>query len=170
VLISAVIRGATPLDVPAVTALLRELGYSAEGDRVAATLRQILDDPGALVFVAADDVQGVVGLLSLSYRPVLRRQGVAGTIEELVVRADARGQGVGDRLLQYAKGLASERGWVRLETAVARLREVNRGDFFDSRGFGRSDSLTYCWTRLEGSHPVLPVLPALDLPRRHEFV
>src|SRR5881628_810858 len=100
-----VIRSAAAADAPAVTALLHDLGYPVEPDRVAATVRQLLDDPGVVV-VAVDDEHGVVGLLSLSCRPVLRLQGMAGTIEELAVRPAARGRGVGDRLLQYAKGLA----------------------------------------------------------------
>jgi N-acetylglutamate synthase-like GNAT family acetyltransferase len=162
-----VIRSAAAADAPAVTALLHDLGYPVEPERVAATVRQLLDDPGAFVVVAVDDEHGVVGLLSLSCRPVLRLQGMAGTIEELAVRPAARGRGVGNRLLQYAKGLASARGWVRLEMAVARRREVTRGTFFDSRGFSRGDCVTYRWGRLESRHPVLPTL---GQPRRHEFV
>lgn len=163
-----VIRSATVSDAPAVTTILRDLGYPVERDRVAAALRQLLDDPGTFVVVADDDEHGVVGLLSLSCRPVLRLQGVAGTIEELAVCSDVRAHGVGDRLVQYAKGLASERRWVRLETAIARRREVNRGDFFDSRGFSRGDCVTYRWSRLEARHPALPALD--QPPRRHEFV
>ena len=117
-----VIRSAVVADAPAVTSLLHDLGYPVEHDRVGAALRRLLEDPGAFVVVAVDDEREVVGLLSLSCRPVLRLQGVVATIEELAVRSDARARGVGDRLLQYAKGLASERGWVRLEMTVTRRR------------------------------------------------
>ena len=166
--IPLVIRQTSLADAPAVTALLRELGYPAEPDRVASTLRRLLDDTSAFVFVGVEETYSVVGLLSLSCRPVLRLQGVAGTIEVLAVLAEARSRGVGGRLLQYAKGLASERGWVRLEMGVTQLREVNRSDFFDSRGFSRADSLTYRWSRLEGCHPVLPAIARAR--HRHEFV
>jgi N-acetylglutamate synthase-like GNAT family acetyltransferase len=162
-----VIRSAVAADAPAVTALLCELGYPVERDRVGAALRRLLDDPGAFVVVAVNDEQEVIGLLSLSCRLVLRLQGVAATIEELAVRSDARARGVGDRLLQYAKGLASERGWVRLEMTVTRRREVTRSNFFDSRGFGRGDCVTYRWGRLEAKNPALP---ALQRPARHELV
>jgi N-acetylglutamate synthase-like GNAT family acetyltransferase len=161
------IRSAVPSDTPAVTALLRDLGYPVEPGRVGAALGRLLDDPGAFVIVAVDEERGVVGLLSLSCRPVLRLQGVAATIEELAVKSDARTHGVGDRLVQYAKGLASERGWVRLEMTVTRRREVTRGDFFDSRGFSRGDCVTYRWGRLEAQNPAVPTL---DRPRRHELV
>jgi N-acetylglutamate synthase-like GNAT family acetyltransferase len=161
------IRSAVPSDTPAMTALLRDLGYPVEPGRVGAALGRLLDDPGAFVLVAVDEERGVVGLLSLSCRPVLRLQGVAATIEELAVKSDARTRGVGDRLVQYAKGLASERGWVRLEMTVTRRREVTRGDFFDSRGFSRGDCVTYRWGRLEAQNPAVPTL---DRPRRHELV
>jgi N-acetylglutamate synthase-like GNAT family acetyltransferase len=162
-----VIRSAVIADATAVTALLRDLGYPVEDNRIGAALRRLLEDPGAFVVVAVDDERGVVGLLSLSCRPVLRLQGVVGTIEELAVRSDARAQGIGDRLLQYAKGLASERGWVRLEMTLTRRREVTRRNFFDSRGFSRSDCVTYRWGRLEPRNPTLPSLPR---PQRHELV
>jgi len=153
-----VIRSAGPTDAPEIVTLLRELGYPVELDGVAATLRQVRDDGGTFVAVAADEAHGVLGLVSLSCRPLLRLQGVAGTIEELAVRRDARARGIGERLLRYAKGLASERGWVRLETTVARRRDVTRSGFFESRGFGAADRLTYRWSRLESSHPALPTL------------
>jgi N-acetylglutamate synthase-like GNAT family acetyltransferase len=161
------IRSAVPSDTPAVTALLRDLGYPVEPGGVGAALGRLLGDPGAFVIVAVDEERGVVGLLSLSCRAVLRLQGVTATIEELAVKSDTRSRGVGDRLLQYAKGLASERGWVRLEMTVARRREVTRGDFFDSRGFSRGDCVTYRWGRLEAQNPAVPTL---DRPRRHELV
>src|SRR5512145_611981 len=162
-----VIRSAVAADAPAVTELLRDLGYRVESDRIGAALRRLLDDPGAFVLVAVDDERGVVGLLPLSCRPVLRLQGVVATIEELAVRSDARAGGVGDRLVRYAKGLASERGWVRLEMTVTRRREVTRRNFFDSRGFSRGDCVTYRWGRLEPSNPALPTL---QRPERHELV
>ncbi len=161
------IRPAVLSDTPAVTTLLRDLGYPVEQGHVGATLGRLLEDPGAFVFVAADDALGVVGLLSLSCRPILRLQGVAATLEELAVKSEARARGVGDRLLRYAKGLASERGWVRLEMTVTRRREVTRGDFFGSRGFSRGDCVTYRWGRLEARNPAVPTL---EVPRRHELV
>jgi len=51
VVIPLVIRQTSLADAPAVTALLRELGYPAEPDRVASTLRRLLDDPSALACV-----------------------------------------------------------------------------------------------------------------------
>ncbi|HEV8529988.1 MAG TPA: hypothetical protein VGT00_01065 [Methylomirabilota bacterium] len=56
-----------------------------------------------------------------------------------------------------AKGLATERGWARLETVVARKRESNRRGFLLSRGFVAGDCVTYRWGMHEGRHQAPPV-------------
>jgi hypothetical protein len=67
------------------------------------------------------------------------------------------GPGYRDRLVQYAKGLATERGWARLETVVARKRESNRRGFLLSRGFIAGDCVTYRWGMHEGRHHAPPI-------------
>jgi len=89
-------------------------------------------------------------MIALSSRPVLRLQGWLGTIEELVVKRRMRDRGIGDRMVQHAKGLATERGWMRLETSVARTRESSRRGFLLSRGFAADECVTYHWGMLEG--------------------
>ena len=89
-------------------------------------------------------------MIALSSRPVLRLQGWLGTIEELVVKRGMRDRGIGDRMVQHAKGLATERGWMRLETSVARTRESSRRGFLLSRGFAADECVTYYWGMLEG--------------------
>jgi GNAT superfamily N-acetyltransferase len=163
-----VIRYPSPADAGAIVRLVRQLGYPADDGRVRQILDMLLDDPRYVVVIAEDAEGDVVGLLSLSSRPVLRLQGWIGTVEELVVESGARGRGIGDRLLQHAKGLAFEHGWIRLEAGVTRSREANRRQFFFSRGFVEAESVTYRWGLLEGKNPPLPALGAR--PRRHELV
>jgi GNAT superfamily N-acetyltransferase len=161
------IRPATLDDVPALVSLLETLGYPADRDRLAATLGPLLADGRSAVVVAADAAGAVVGLLALSARPALRLQGWVGAIEELVVRDDVRGRGLGRRLLQYAKGLAASRGWVRLELTVTRARQVHRRGLLAAARLAPIDVVTYRWTLLEGRHPVLPALPVPG--RQREF-
>src|SRR5262249_59963458 len=84
-------------------------------------LRRALDllrtAPEHVVVVAELD-GAVCGLLAMSARPSLTLQGAVGVIQELVVRPAQRRREIGESLLQYAKGLAVERGYVRLEGAV----------------------------------------------------
>jgi N-acetylglutamate synthase-like GNAT family acetyltransferase len=158
------IRPAMRTDVSAISDLILQLGYPVNGVALAAMLGSLLDDPRHAVVVAEEADHGMVAMLALSVRPVLRLQGWVGSIEELVVRQGLRDRGVGDRLIQYAKGLAAERGWARLEIAVARKRESNRRSFLFSRGFVTAESVTYRWGMLEKRHQAPPVLQAEGRP------
>jgi GNAT superfamily N-acetyltransferase len=162
------VRAAILDDAAAITLLIQQLGYPVERDRIGAILRPLLDDPAHIVLFAEEAPRGVLGLLTLSSRPALRLQGWVGAVDELVVRAGGRGRGVGERLLRHAKGLAAERGWVRLEAQVTRLREANRRGFFLSRGFLAAETVTYRWGLLEGKYPRLPML--CDVPRDRELM
>ena len=155
-LVTLKIRPAVPADLLAIGTFVTNLGYPAQRDALLAMLGPMLDDQRHIVLLGEDETQGVAALLSLSSRPVLRLQGWVGTIEEFVVRPGLRQRGIGDRMLQYAKGLAAERGWVRLETVVSRKRESHRRGFLLARGFVQADSVTYRWGRLEGRHQTPP--------------
>ena len=152
------IRAATPADLSTIGAFVSNLGYPTRREVLLAMLGPMLEDPRHVVLLGEDGSHGVVALLTLSSRPVLRLQGWIGTIEEFVVRPGVRDRGIGDRMLQYAKGLAAERGWVRLETVVARKRESHRRGFLLERGFVQADNVTYRWGRLEGRHQSPPAL------------
>jgi len=144
------IRPAVLTDLSVICDLIAQLGYPVHRDVLRVMLEELLGDPRHVVLVAEEPEHGVVAMIDLSCRPVLRLQGWIGTIEELVVKRGLCGRGVGDRLIQYAKGLAAERGWVRLETMVARKRESNRRNFPFARGFVAAEAVTYRPGRLEG--------------------
>lgn len=159
-----IIRPAISADVSAMADLISQLGYPVNSEALVAMLGPLLGDRRQAVVVAEESDHGIVAMLALSARPVLRLQGWVGSVEELVVRQGLRDRGVGDRLIQYAKGLAAERGWVRLEISVARRRESNRRSFLFSRGFVAVESVTYRWGMLEKRHQAPPVLHAEGRP------
>ena len=160
------IRPAALADLPVISDLISQLGYPVRRDALSAMLKDVLVDRRHVVLVAEEPEYGVVAMIDLSSRPALRLQGWIGTIEMLVVNRGLRDRGIGDRLVQYAKGLAAERGWARLETAVARKRESNRRSFLFSRGFVTAESVTYRWGRLEGQQAP----PTLYPEHRSEMV
>jgi hypothetical protein len=112
--------------------------------------------------VMATDLPAIGDLIGeLGYSA--RRDGLLATLGPMLEdRKNILLKGLADDLgmvaFQYAKGLASERGWVRLESVVARERESHRRGFLLARGFVQADRVTYRWGLLEGRHPASPAL------------
>jgi N-acetylglutamate synthase-like GNAT family acetyltransferase len=87
-----------------------------------------------------------------------------GVLESLVVRPDRRDRGVGEALLQYAKGAAAERGVVRLEAPVADVHTKAAAVFLLALGFEHAETRTFRWSVLEAKHPRVPVAGRGSVP------
>jgi N-acetylglutamate synthase-like GNAT family acetyltransferase len=155
------IRPATIADAPSIVTLIAEAGYPAAADGVLRVLAR--RDVAMFPTVVAELKGAVVGLLVVCCRPSLMLQGWVGTIAELVVSPAHRRAEIGEALLHYAKGLAVERGLVRLECAVPGAHDAVGGSFLLDRGFERGDVRTYRWSVLESKHPRLPAVAARRL-------
>ena len=117
------IRPATVADVPTVLGLIRELAeYERLLHEVVATdemLIQALFGPRPVVECAIAIVDGQPAGFALffhNFSTFLARPGLY--LEDLYVRPDHRGQGVGEALLRHLARLAVERGCGRMEWAV----------------------------------------------------
>ena len=117
------IRPAVEADVPLVLALIRELAeYERLADEVTATeadLREALFGPAP----GAEAVIAMVGErpagFALYFHNFSTFAGKRGLyLEDLYVRPEHRGQGIGRRLLRHLAGVARERGCRRFEWAV----------------------------------------------------
>ncbi len=147
------IREAAPTDVPVVLDLIRELAtYEREPDAVLATGSDLLaalfgPDPSAACHVA--EVDGAVVGFALWYRTFSTWQGKPGLwLEDLYVRPDARGTGLGKALLVTLATIAAERGWTRFEWWVLDWNTPAHG-FYRSLGARPEDDWTV-W-RVEGA-------------------
>lgn len=122
------IRGASPLDWPAVAALLAELGRpdlrgtqeEAEGRRM---YERYLERADAVALVADNDGD-VVGFLDMEFRTWLNFAAPQAWTPDLVIADGARGKGIGGALLARAEEIARARGcWsMALESATWRER------------------------------------------------
>jgi N-acetylglutamate synthase-like GNAT family acetyltransferase len=153
------LRGAVAEDVAGIVTLIAHLGYPVREDALLRTLQLLHEAPGHAVVVA--ELDGVVcGLLVMSPRPSLTLQGTVGVVQELVVHPAHRGREIGEGLLQYAKGLAAERGLSRLECEVPAPHQPVADRFLMERGFEVAETRTYRWSVLEDKYPRLPVTAA----------
>ncbi len=123
------IRCATPADEDAVLALFEELfdppgrrprGYTRErGD---AGFRHALANPGADILLAVAEGGAIIGLASVYVDLESIRFGRRCWLEDLVVTARRRSQGIGRRLLDASTAWARERGCTHLELNSAVTR------------------------------------------------
>ena len=136
------LRPAVAADLPALVALLADdpLGSGREaraGEDLAPYRRAfalIAGDPAHALVVAVDGEE-VVGTLQLSVLPSLSLRGaLRGQIEAVRVRADHRGQGLGEAMIGWAVGEARRRdcSLVQLTTNKARI-DAHR--FYERLGF-----------------------------------
>jgi N-acetylglutamate synthase-like GNAT family acetyltransferase len=149
------LRAAVPDDVPDIVTLIGNLGYPVREEALRPAFELLRTAPEHTVIVAELD-GAVCGLLAMSARPSLTLQGAVGVIQELVVRPAQRRREIGEGLLQYAKGLAVERGYVRLECTVPATHQAAADQFLLERGFEIAATTTYRWSVLEGKNPRLP--------------
>ncbi|AOB33077.1 GCN5 family acetyltransferase [Bordetella sp. H567] len=137
-----IIRPATPQDVPGILALMRELAeyekltaiFAATEDSLRASL--FGRTPAAECMVAQRTDGGQAALLAYAvwfhnYSTFLCRRGLY--LEDVYVRADQRGQGVGRALLRQLAAIAVERGCGRFEWTVLDWNQPAI-DFYESLG------------------------------------
>ncbi len=117
------IRDATEADVPLILQFIRDLAvYEKLEHKVIATdgaLRQSLfGNPrfAEVIFASVDDVDAGFALFFHNYSTFLAQPGIY--LEDLFVKPEMRGRGIGRALLAHLARLAVERGCGRLEWAV----------------------------------------------------
>ncbi|MFJ7077895.1 GNAT family N-acetyltransferase [Streptomyces sp. NPDC098781] len=142
------IRPATPADVPALHALIRELAeYEKALEEARATPEQLHealfgDRPAAYAHIAADDTTGETVGCALWFLNFSTWRGVHGIyLEDLYVRPTARGAGHGKALLAELARLCVERGYQRLEWSVLNWNTPSIA-FYESLGARPQDEWT----------------------------
>jgi ribosomal protein S18 acetylase RimI-like enzyme len=85
-------------------------------------LVDLVRDASSTLMVARDDHGKIVGALTLTVYRV--PTGVRSIIEDVIVDASARGQGIGDALMKYAINLAREKGAQNISLTSNPMREA----------------------------------------------
>lgn len=146
-------RPATPSDVEQIHELILGLAaYEREPDAVVATpadLHASLFGAAPAVFAhVVDGAQGLDGcaIWYLTYSTWEGRHGIH--LEDLYVRDEARGNGIGKALLRTLAQVAVERGYRRVEWNVLRWNEPALGFY---RALGAEALDEWCSYRLTGA-------------------
>ena len=152
------VRDAGPDDVPVLLALIRELAvYEKEPDAVDATeelLAAALFGPDAVASCSVAELDGAVVGLALWYRSFSTWVGRPGMwLEDLYVRPEARGHGLGAALLRTLARTCVERGYTRFEWEVLDWNAPAQG-FYRTVGALPQDE----WTRWRVSGEALNAL------------
>lgn len=127
-----VVRPAVAGDREDVWRLLGQLAISYAPDRLAfdVGLDALLADPAALVVVAQDAGDAVVGYLVASVRTTLIANGPEVWVGELVADEKVRGRGVGRALMAAAEQWATEQGARQVTLATSRAQP-----FYEALGY-----------------------------------
>jgi len=151
-------REATTEDVAVIHGLARELAETV-GDAlpteeaIRARLEELLDESGARVLVAENEV-GVVGAVSFWIKPDLAHGDTVVEVPMLVVAEDHRRSGVGRLLMEEVRNIASDHDASQIEL-VATRENVTAREFYRSLGFVEADvvSLEYVGSQEDPPEP-----------------
>lgn len=120
--------------------LLHEVGAwhgAPDDERIHDVCRELLEGDSRFTAILAFDAERrPVGVMTLTEAVAIYAQGRLGIIMELYVVPDARSAGIGDRLIQEARGIGQSRGWRMLEVNTPDGEEWARTQtFYERQGF-----------------------------------
>lgn len=139
------IKPAELADIPALCQLLNQL-FSQERefvpDESAQTrgLNKIISEPGIGQILVARNAQHIVGMVSLLYTVSTALGERVALLEDMVINAEQRGNGLGSQLMEAAISLARQQGCRRITLLTDQDNEVAQR-FYQKQGFTVSTML-----------------------------
>ena len=132
------IRPAADADLTSILALYRDVGdrHALPLDRAQTIFRRMQSYPDYIVYVAVSAGE-IVGTFALLIMDNLAHLGApSGVVEDVVVRSDRQGRGIGRRMMQFARERCRERGCYKM-TLSSSLRREAAHRFYETLGFER---------------------------------
>ena len=133
------IRAATEADLPSILALYAEIeddGRTLSIEETRSIFARMRSYPDYKVYVGTSD-GSIVGTFALLIMDNLAHMGApSGVIEDVVVRKDWRGKGVGRQMMWFAIDRCRERGCYKLSLS-SNLKRRAAHRFYDGLGFQR---------------------------------
>lgn len=133
------IRAATSADLPAILGLYDELegpGFEPDPVRAESVFERIRRYPAYTVYVLCQESR-VLGTFALLIMDNLAHGGApSGIVEDVVVRADHQGLGLGKMMMHFAMDVCRQAGCYKLMLSSNQKR-VTAHVFYESLGFDR---------------------------------
>jgi GNAT superfamily N-acetyltransferase len=134
------VRRATPADAAVVAALLHDFNVefatpTPPVEVLAKRLEQLLDGEDVVALLALEPPAAVA---LITFRPNVWYAGPVALLDELYVRPDLRGGGIGSALLARACALARGRGAELMEINVDEV-DVGARRFYERHGFSNTE-------------------------------
>ena len=139
------IEQATTEHIPQMADLLavlfsEEVEFRPDREKQIRGLRMIIGAPerGNIFVAAEEEEEEVVGMVSLLFTISTAKGAPACWLEDMVIRPDRRGMGIGTRLLQHAVAYAKSHGFTRITLLTDRTSEKSIR-FYEENGFVHSE-------------------------------
>jgi ribosomal protein S18 acetylase RimI-like enzyme len=113
-------RKAEIKDIPEMRSLLKELfsieeDFSFDAEKATVALELILKNNKKAIIMLAEENNKTIGMASIQLLISTAEGGYSGLIEDVVVKKDLRGKGVGRKLLENIEKWAKENGVKRIQ-------------------------------------------------------
>lgn len=129
-------RRAAQTDMGPIASLLTELGYASIGPDVVDRVQRSLHSETSWLLLAQSE-DDVIGLIAAELVPYFPNGSTVCRVTALVVAAQHRGRGVGDKLLACVTEFAREHGCSGIELTSAHHR-LDAHRFYEKLGFSKT--------------------------------
>lgn len=131
---SITIRSANAGDAAALSLLLGQLGYPSDAEEIPGRLEKLYARPGSTVLVAETPDGEVIAAVTVHLFQALHTTEPTAWLTAVVVEENARGQGIGAEIVQYAERWALERGAHKISLTSATRRQ-RAHEFYKDHGY-----------------------------------
>ena len=105
-------------------------------------LSKIILDPTIGIILVARDDEKILGMINLLFTESTALGSKVANLEDMVVLAKSRGEGIGSKLMDYAISVAKKEGCKRI-TLLTDIENTKAQSFYQKKGFVKSKMTPY---------------------------
>ena len=134
-------------DIPELVELLKtlfeqEAEFEPNSEAQRKALSKIILDPKIGIILVARDDKNILGMINLLFTESTALGAKVAILEDVVVLASSRGEGIGSQLIDYAIGEAKKEGCKRI-TLLTDIENTKAQSFYLKKGFVKSKMAPY---------------------------